>query len=399
MAFVSLPGYVYNRLPMSEQILRIALNAQLLNLDSSYRSAGISQYIYGLLRHLPAQSKRFQYYVHTGEAEAVLDGMQRLLTTRHTKRPLVRIVWEQVVWPLALQRLQPDLVHGLAYVLPLAYRGKGIVTVYDLTFLRVPMAFRAPNRLYLQTMTRLAVRRAAHVCAISESTRRDIVQTLGVPEASVSVVYPGVDERFRPASPEALEAFRRRHGLPERYVLYLGTLEPRKNVITLVRAYARLVAREPQTPLLVLAGAKGWYFEDVFAEVERLGLQERVMFPGYVPAEEQALWYSGAEVFVYPSRYEGFGMPVAEAMACGTPVIASTAASLPEVVGDAGLLVPPDDEVALADTLAHVLANREVRETLSTAGRRQAAKFSWPAAAQAQVRIYEQCAGVKEGSL
>jgi len=243
-------------------------------------------------------------------------------------------MWEQVAWPLALQRLQPDLVHGLAYVLPLAYGGTGVVTVYDLTFLHVPMAFRAPNRLYLQTMTRISVRRAAHVCAISESTRRDIVKMLGVPASSVSIVYPGVDARFRPATPEAVDVFRRRKGLPERYVLYLGTLEPRKNLTMLVRAYARLVARDPRAPSLVLAGAKGWYYDEIFAEVERLGLHDWVIFPGYVPVEEQAIWYSGAEVFVYPSRYEGFGMPVAEAMACGTPVIASTASSLPEVVGD-----------------------------------------------------------------
>ncbi len=390
--FVSLLGYVYNRLPMSEDLVRIALNAQLLNLDTSYRSAGISNYIYGLLRHLPAQDGHFQYYVHTGEAAAVIPGMQRFLTTSHTKRPLARIMWEQIVWPLALQRLQPDLVHGLAYVLPLAYGGTSIVTVYDLTFLHVPMAFRAPNRLYLQTMTRIAVRRAAHVCAISESTRRDIVKMLGVSASAVSIVYPGVDARFRPASPEAVEAFRRRQGLPERYLLYLGTLEPRKNITTLVRAYARLAARDPRAPSLVLAGAKGWYYEEIFAEVERLGLKDRVIFPGYVPVEEQALWYSGAEAFVYPSRYEGFGMPVAEAMACGTPVIASTASSLPEVVGDAGLLVPPDDEDAWADALAHVLANNSVRDALSAAGRKQAARFSWEAAAQAQVRVYRQYA-------
>lgn len=173
-------------------------------------------------------------------------------------------------------------------------------------------------------------------------------------------------------------------------MLYLGTLEPRKNVPALVRAFAKAIGTGKRSfpHHLVLAGAKGWHYADVFAEVERLGLQDRVHFPGFVSSEEQSLWYAAAEAFVYPSLYEGFGLPVLEAMACGTPVLASNAASLPEVVGDAGLLVAPDDEEGLAENLRRLLDDASLRRTLRERGLARAAGFTWDEAARTQTRIY-----------
>lgn len=372
--------------------LSIGLNAQLLSRQKDYRNAGISQYIYELIRHLPLADAEPKYSVYTSERGGTLTGVRRVITPINTQRPLVRIAWEQAILPYVVRRDELDMLHGLAYALPLASTVHGIVTIYDFTFIHVPEAFPVFNRYYLSLMTRLSARRAKHICTISESTRRDAIRLLNVSADRVSVIYPGIANRFRRPSSSAIEAFRRRRGLPERFVLYLGTLEPRKNVVTLIRAYTQLARADRSTPDLVIAGAKGWHFDTIFAEIESLGIKERVHFPGYVPAAEQAHWYAAADIFVYPSRYEGFGLPVAEAMACGTPVITSTAASLPEIVGDAGVMVSPDDEAALADEMARLLHSADERERLGDAGQKRASRFSWRQAARRQVAVYQRVA-------
>lgn len=376
----------------SDRALSIGLNAHLFSRQPGYRNAGISQYIYGLLRYLPLADARPKYSAYMHERSGTLTGIRRVVSSWNTHRPTMRILWEQFMLPIIVRRDELDILHGLAYALPLLSHVPGVVTVYDLTFFHLPEAFRPMNRLYLRWITRRSVQRAAHVCAISQSTRRDVIRLLNVPADRVSVIYPGIAARFeRPAS-EELASFRRRHGLPPRFVLYLGTLEPRKNITALIRAYAALQRAGERSVHLVIAGAKGWYFRNIFAEVERLGLQQTIHFPGYVPAAEQPFWYAAADLFVYPSQYEGFGMPVAEAMACGTPVLTSTAASLPEVVGDAGVTVPPNDITGLAGEMARILRSESLRVSLGAAGRRRAQQFSWQQAAQKQVAIYNEVA-------
>jgi glycosyltransferase involved in cell wall biosynthesis len=369
------------------QRARIGLNAHLLALGDNYRSAGISNYVYQLLRHL-AESSDFSYTVWTGERGARVAGMEWRVTPLPTRQPPVRILWEQLLQPYAVARVRPDLLHGLAFVLPLWLAVRGVVTIYDLSFLHMPETFRPLNRLYLKTMTGLSARRAARVCAIAAHGKSDVVRHLGVGSERVSVVYPGLDPLFlKPPSQEEVRAFRSRLGLPERYVLYLGTLEPRKNVPALARAFDS-VRDEFEDVDLVIAGGKGWGFEAIFAEIERLDLGRRVHLPGFVAAEELPLWYAGAEIFVYPSRYEGFGLPPLEAMACGTPVITTDVTSLGEVVGDAGRLVPPDDEEALASAMAALLRDSTEREQREASGLAQAARFRWPASAAAQADVY-----------
>lgn len=377
--------------------LSVGLNAQLFSRQSGYRNAGISQYIYGLIRHLPLVDPRPRYSVYTHERGGTLTGVRRIVTQMNTQRPILRILWEQAILPYVVRRDKLDVLHGLAYALPAVLPVPGIVTLYDLTFLHVPEAFPAFNRYYLRLISRVSAARAAHVCVISENTRRDVIRLLKVPADRVTVVYPGIASRFERPHDDEIASFRRQHGLPDRFVLYLGTLEPRKNVDTLIRAYARILRSGEDVPPLIVAGAKGWNFEHIFAEVERAGIGHKVHFPGYVPAAKQPYWYAAADVFVYPSYYEGFGLPVAEAMACGTPVVTSSAASLPEIVGDAGLTVPPDDDAALAEALARLLDSAELRETLSAAGRKRMTRFSWQQSARRQVAVYNRVATRVEG--
>lgn len=378
--------------PPSPTPPHIALNAQLLKLGNNYRSAGITNYIYQLVRHLP-QVSDYRYSVWTGEGAAEFTGMTRYRTHLPTHRPPVRILWEQLVQPFEILRRKPDLLHGLAFVLPVATTTPGIITIFDLSFFHVPETFNRVNRLYLQTMSRVSAKRAVHICAIAEHGRQDIVKILGVTPDKVSVVYPGLDPRFAtPPTASEIAEFRQRKGLPDRYVLFQGTLEPRKNVPMLVRAYAEARKQVPDVHL-VLAGGKGWGFDEIFAEVERLGLQTHVHFPGFVPSEEQRLWYAAAELFVYPSRYEGFGLPPLEAMASGTPVITSNAASLSEVVGDAGTMIDPNDEAALTAAMMTLLRDPALRAERQHLGLRQAATFRWETSACTQAEVYRTALG------
>jgi glycosyltransferase involved in cell wall biosynthesis len=189
-------------------------------------------------------------------------------------------------------------------------------------------------------------------------------------------------------------AFRREEGLPDRFILFVGTLEPRKNVVGLVEAYARLPKDRP--PLL-LVGGKGWLYDEIFARVEALGLSEEIRFAGYVPVDALPWWYNAAEIFVYPSLYEGFGLPPLEAMACGTAVISSRASSLPEVVGQAGLLVDPAEPDALAQAMEHVLTDKEMRKEMQSAGLAQAQNFTWSSTARQTVESYRRALMPGEG--
>lgn len=376
--------------------MQIALNAHHLSFGPSYRGAGISRYIRNLLPHLRNEQEH-AYQVHIGDRnlppDFAPDARFRVRFSRlPTRRPVVRILWEQFWLPFALQADRADVLHSLGYVQPLACPARSVLTVHDLSFLLHPGNFNRGNRWYLSTFTRLSVARADRIVAVSENTKRDLVSLLGVSPGKVAVVYHGIEEHFRPIDDRgSIEAFRARVGLSSPFVLFFGTIEPRKNLQTLVTAFAEL-KRSGLPHKLVIAGAKGWQWEPVFAAVERLGLGEDVMFPGYVTYVDQPLWYNAADLFVYPSLYEGFGFPPLEAMACGTPVVASATSALPEVVGDAGLLVDPRSVKALAEAMGQVLGHPETAATMRAQGLARASAFTWREAAIQTAMLYSEAA-------
>lgn len=367
--------------------LRIGLNALLLSTSqATYRSAGIHNYMSGLLPHLPAADERFAYTAYVAGDQPGLNGaMQQRLSGRAANHPVTRIAWEQFVQPVVSLRERVDLLHAMAFVSPLAAPLPQIVTVYDLSFRRLPRRFHPNRRAYLSMFTRLSCRRARRVIAISEHTRRDVATEFGIHPDRIDVVYPGCDPVFRRAPADEVSAFRERRGLPDKFILYLGTIEPRKNLSTLITAFAKLRARGIK---LICAGGRGWMFEDVFQTVEELHLSRDVIFPGFVPREELPLWYSAARVFVYPSSYEGFGIPVLEAMACGVPTITTNASSLPEVAGETARMVDPGDSDALAHALHELLHDDALRAQLSAAGPARARLFTWEEAAHLTTRSY-----------
>jgi glycosyltransferase involved in cell wall biosynthesis len=369
----------------------VGLNAHLLSLDASYRNAGLSRYIYQLMQRMPSAAPDMDLVGYVGEPGVSLPGWQMRPSAWRTSTAPRRILWEQLAQPWALRRDRIDLLHALVNVGPAIHSCPLIVTIHDLTFVRYPALFPGERRGYLQRMTRFTAKHAARVIVDSASTGRDVEELLGVPSERITVIYPGVNtDMERPLGSAAACALRARYGLPEEFVLFVGTLEPRKNIALLLDAWSLLADRHGLHPTLVIVGGKGWFYESLETSVQAMGLSSRVRFAGYVLDADLPVWYSAATLFVYPSLYEGFGLPPLEAMACGTPVLVSDRSSLPEVVGEAGLSLPPDDAQAWADAIALLLGSPDRRQAMTEAGLEQAARFSWSQTARQTAEVYRQ---------
>lgn len=368
----------------------VGLNAQLLSDRPTYRAAGIARYAHYLLEHLPQAGERFEFraYVPPGLADRPAHPRLHLAPSRlPTHRPPVRILWEQLLLPRLLRG--GALHHGLAYALPRACPVPAVVTFHDLSFLLFPQAFRRLRRWYLTLATRSAARRAAAVITVSEHTRRDAIRLLSLSPERVHAVPHGVEEAFRPRPPDEVEAFRVARGLAQSFFLSVATLEPRKNLAALLEAYAALRREEPRAWPLLIGGAVGWHASPLFERYRELGLEDSVRFLGYLPPAELPLWYNAATVFLYPSLYEGFGLPVLEAMACGTPVLTSDASSLPEVAGQAALIVDPRRVQSLSQGLLDLYRDAGLRAELGQRGVTRAARYSWRATARQTLAVYE----------
>jgi glycosyltransferase involved in cell wall biosynthesis len=310
-------------------------------------------------------------------------------------RPLVWRVanllkWSQWQLPSRVWRARVDVLHSVNYDVPLLRRCPVVQTIHDVAQLTFTQFH--PTRwhwLYWSVWGPLSMHVASHVVTVSEFSKQDIMRHLRIPEPRISVVYNGVDARFRVCGqPSQLHDLRRRYLLPSQFILFVGAVRPFKGVDTLIAAFARLADAWPEVGLAV-AGGYGVALDAAMAQAAQAGVAARVRFLGHVPDDELVLLYNAATVLAHPSRFEGFGLTVLEAMACGTPVVCSTAASLPEVAGDAALLVPADDPEALAAALDRLLRDADLRHTLRAAGLARAALFSWDECASKTLAVYE----------
>lgn len=371
-------------------VRRIGINAHLLAQGQGYRSAGVSRYIYNLLIHLHREDPEGEYTVFLNSGCALSLSYRQRRSSLPTYKPWVRVLWEQFLLPSEVQKENIALLHSPVNVQPFLLPCKGVVTVTDLSFMVFPESFRPLQRLYQRIFTRISAQRASHLIAISSSTAQDLGKFFDVPATKISIIFPGVDAVYRPIEEVSiLRHFRQRRNLPERFILFVGTLEPRKNLLTLLKAYAQFKHQTKTNHKLVLAGSPGWLYQPIYAAVEELGLGDDVLFPGFIPEDELPLWYNTADIFVYPSLYEGFGLPPLEAMACGTPVLVSNASSLPEVVGDAALLVDPYRPDAWAAALSRLCSDRHLRDDLAARGPKWAQTFSWTRMAKETILVYQ----------
>ena len=363
--------------------MRIGIDARLFH----FAQAGISYYTIRLIRALLAVDKSNDYVVIQDRRDRKVIVDEPRATRLGTRTP-AHSRFERLTLPWELLRAKLDLLHSTDFVAPRLRRTWSVVTIHDLAFLLHPEFVTEASRRYYGKV-RDTVRRADALIAVSERTKRDIVRLLGVPPENVTVIHHAADAAYVQINDsEALTRFRDTRELPDRFILFVGTLEPRKNLKGLLDGYALARDGGLDQPLLIV-GRQGWLMDDLDQQVARLNLTPHVRF--YGPAEERDLvyLYNLASALVLPSFYEGFGFPILEAMACGTPVISSDAACLPEIVGDAGLLFPPTDTESLARHLLAVTEDDESAKRLQRAGLARAAEFSWDRTALQTLAIYE----------
>jgi glycosyltransferase involved in cell wall biosynthesis len=360
-----------------------------------HQRAGIGRYTRGLvqaLTRLDAENRYTLLALGQSGAHFVPTALPTNFSIRFAP---ISDRWATVLWyrlnlplPVELFSGRADLFHGPSFTLPPSF-APSLLTVHDLSFLRYPQGAHPALLAWLTKAVPRSLHRARHVLADSESTRADLIELMQVPPDQITVIGAGVDEHFKPVDePETLARVRSHYQLPDRFVLSISTLEPRKNFTGLIAAFNLMAISSVPDLHLVIAGGKGWLYDDIFAAAEASPLRERIHFAGYVADEDLPALYSLAALFAFPSHYEGFGIPVLEAMACGTPVVCADNSSLPEIAGDAALLVEATDTEALADAMHQLSIDTSVREKLIRRGYEQAGRFTWEQAARRLVKVY-----------
>jgi glycosyltransferase involved in cell wall biosynthesis len=372
--------------------------------DSLYYriQAGTSRYVAELVRRLQEGQDGIQVDLFSTYPQSEIDRQSRerhalrARSIRQGPQRLSYLNWHFLRWPLIDPILgNVDLVHTPSLLVPPVGRStKLVVTVHDLAFLHYPECFGRWARMMMGRGLRIAVKEADHIIAVSDSTRRDLIEVAGAPEERVTVVYEAAGGVFKPTEdPGMRQATRHRYGIEGSFALFVGTLEPRKNLTTLLDAMSLLKASGRVETQLVIAGPSGWVVKDLSRQVSRRRLEDQVIIAGRVADDDLPSLMSMARLFVYPSLYEGFGLPVLEAMACGTAVVTSNTSSLPEIGGDAVLLIDPRRPDELARAIQQVWDDSSLRQRLEQESLSRAASFSWKRAAQETLNVYRGVAG------
>ena len=364
--------------------MRIGIDARLV----FYNRAGIGQYILRLvesLAHLDPQDDEFVLLQSQKDKSAIINSngfvRKSLWTPSHNR-------FEQPALSFEVSRLKLDLLHSPDFIPPFRRKCKSVITVHDLAFLLYPHFLTKESARYYGQIDQ-AWRKTDHIIAVSEATKQDSIKMLGVPEKKITVIHEAANPMYRQLPPEeAQQRVRRKYKLTKDFILFVSTIEPRKNLPGLLQAYRRLRDKYKRDEILVIAGSKGWLWEEVYETVENLGLEKHVAFLGRVPTADLVYLYNAARLLVHPSFYEGFGLTPLEAMTCGTPVIVSNTASLPEVVGDAGVMINPHDVDGLTVAMWRVLTEEELRQDLISKGLKRSSKFSWQKAAEKTLDVY-----------
>jgi glycosyltransferase involved in cell wall biosynthesis len=352
-----------------------------------YRQGGIAQYSYALLRELGRLDSDHNYIVLHSRKDK-----RNLASGSHQRKAScwtpAHHRFERAALAFEIGRHRLDLLHSPDFIPPTGGAKRFVITVHDLAFLLYPEILTPDSHRYYNDQIRIAVDKADAILAVSETTKADLINLVGAVPEKIAVTPEAASDQHRPASKEEIERVRLAHELPTEYLLFVGTLEPRKNLGGLLRAYAEIVAEMPDVPMLVIAGRRGWLYDQIFTLVQTLHLENKLVWVEDPPDADMPALYSGAVAFCLPSRYEGFGLPALEAMACGTPVVVSDKGSLPEVVGEAGVLVNPDDPAQIAKGIKKILADTTLATTLRSKGLQRASTFTWGRMAEQTLAVY-----------
>jgi glycosyltransferase involved in cell wall biosynthesis len=355
---------------------------------------GVGTYPYELTKNLPSNKNKY-LLIHGQKNKEIIGivmektGFEDIIIP-YPKIPLGKLIQKMFLIPLYIKKNNPDVIHDTYHFAPFLFlkKFKKVITVYDITPILYPETHKISRIFMHKYFFSPILKSSDKIISISENTKRDIIKHFKIPEDKIKVIPLAANENFRKLDENETSKIKSKYNINFPFILYVGTLEPRKNIPNLLNAFYK-IKKQGIAHKLVIAGGKGWKYKEIFETIEKLNLQNDVIFTGYVPDEDLPGLYNAADLFVYPSLYEGFGLPPLEAMQCGTPVITSNTSSLPEVVGDAGIMVNPHDIGELANKMYEVLTNKDLRKELSKKGIERAKLFSWKKCAEETLKVYE----------
>lgn len=353
--------------------------------------AGIGSYTYNLVKNLLKIDKENEYkLIHRYPTDDPIYTEADEIIAPYPKIPLKKTIGNNISLPLKLKPYKLDLIHDPSQISPFLFNPshRKVLTIHDLSPILFPETHGRIHVLLQKHIFPRSLKHVDRIITVSDSTKNDVIRYLKVRKSKITTIYNGVDEVFQVLCDDATESVKKKYRIKNPFILYVGTLEPRKNIPVLLKAFY-LLKKKGIGHRLVIAGGKGWKYENIYKTLNELNLQKEVIFTGYVQYEDLPKLYNAADIFIYPSLYEGFGFPPLEAMACGTPVIASNTSSLPEVVGNAGMLVDPLDAAKIADAMRKVLNNEDVRERMIQMGLERVSMFSWERCAEETLEVYK----------
>ncbi len=364
------------------------MNVSLNTLGPSKLKAGVGNYVYQLVWMLAKIDNKNQYYVIVNKDNANLFQIKKknfhiIKAPNFTTTRILRILWEQTGLSLLCWRHKIDILHSTGFVAPLFLPCKSVVTIHDMTFFSHPEYHEISKIRYFRALIPRSARKAAAISADSENTRREITKYLGISSGKIKTIHlAGNPSCVQVEKKEAKQLLKNKYSISSEFILFVGTIEPRKNIAGLIDSYAKAKVAEK----LVIVGKKGWMYEEIFVKIKKHKIEEKVIFTGFVPEEDLKFFYSAAELFIYPSFYEGFGLPILEAMQCGCPVITSNISSVAEIAGDAAVLIDPHKD--FSNEIKLLLADKNKQEELRQKGFKQAKKFSWEKCAGETLELY-----------
>ncbi|MCK4431428.1 MAG: glycosyltransferase family 4 protein [Candidatus Aminicenantes bacterium] len=374
-----------------------------LDVDSlTIKSGGIGRYAVNLINHVAkillneGQNEIFIFFHHSFDRDLIHKHSHLKFIDKYTNIKS-NVLRKGIFLPFSMRRLKMDLFHGLDHIgIPFLYedkRCKYVVTIHDLITRIYPSKFTKKHRLVQNTLLPHILRKADRIIAVSNSTKNDIIKFYPEYAHKIKVIYEGVESQFFPRSNHEIEKTLDKYNVDFRYILFLGTVEPRKNIIRVVDAFIQLKQEGNIEQKLIITGRKGWLYKDIIEKINKTPFSQDIIFTDFVDDEDLPSLYSGAEIFLYPSLYEGFGLPVLEAMSCGSPVITSNLSSLPEIAGDAAILVDPMNVEEIVQAMEKLLRDRELRKELKRKSLERAKFFSWEMAAKETLHLYEDILG------
>lgn len=357
---------------------------------------GMGVYVRGIVSNLGKIDKENEYFIILNKGKddnfvPLQDNFHKIFTDITYSDYLRRDLWEQVYLPYLLNKNRIDIYHGTNYSLPLFANVKKVLTIFDMISFLSPRWYKPLSRYRVQKLIHLSSRTADKIITGSENSKKDIIRILGIPEEKIKVIYIGIEEEYKIINDESkLNFVKAKYGISKKFILHVGSMNPRKNISRLIEAYSMLPFELLDEYQLVLAGGKGWRSYEIFDKISKMGLNDQVVVTGFVEDDDLPLLMNAADLLVFPSLYEGFGIPPLEAMACGTPVVASNTSSIPEVVGNAALLFDPYNVEEMSSSIYKVLTDEKLKNDLIQKGLEHVKLFSWDKAVKETLKVYNE---------